>query len=107
MGRHWEETLFGCASDVPSCLLTCLLPGGLCIIQATAVNNATHDGKSVPYILVYCLGCIGGAINRETIRKKLDIEGSLVSSCLTWCCCAECAACQEYREVKKHSHHQS
>ncbi|OMJ76152.1 hypothetical protein SteCoe_24522 [Stentor coeruleus] len=107
MGRLWEETLFGCASDIPSCLLTCLLPGGICIIQATTVNNLTHNGKIFPYILVCCLGCIGGAINRETIRNRLEIDGSFVSSCRTWCLYPLCAACQEYREVKRYSNHDS
>ena len=99
MSKGWTEGLFGCTNDITSCLITWCLPGGLCFIQAKAVDKATQQGMFVPYCLVCCLGVLGGALNRETIRNKLGLEGSCVTSCLVWCYCSHCAACQEYREV--------
>ena len=99
MGREWDEKLFGCFTNIPVCLIAGCLPGGVCCIQATAVDMATGDGKFIPCLIIACIGPIGGAINRETIRKKYDIEGGFIGSLCTWCWCGECAACQEYREV--------
>ena len=103
MGKEWEESLFSCFANIPICLIVSILPAGTCIVQAAAVNKATHDGMAVPCILIYCLLQIGGAINRETIRKTLDLDGSLATNIAIWCCCPSCAACQEYREVSSHS----
>ena len=99
MSQAWTEGLFECISDVPICLITCIVPGGICFIQSKAVNQANKQGFITPYCIVCCLGVLGGAINRETIRKKLNLEGGFLNSCLTWCFCAYCAACQEFREV--------
>ena len=71
MSKGWTEGLFGCTNDITSCLITWCLPGGLCFIQAKAVDKATQQGMFVPYCLVCCLGVLGGALNRETIRNKL------------------------------------
>jgi Cys-rich protein (TIGR01571 family) len=98
MGKDWDETLCGCFSNVPLTLVA-LLPGGLCVIQSTAVDKLNDRGKLVPYLLVFLLPVIGGAINRETIRKDLDLSGNFAISLLTWLFCGCCAGCQEYREV--------
>lgn len=105
MGKPWEESLFGCFSNIPVCALVCMLPGGLCIVQASAVNDISNEGKMIPCLLVFCLLSIGGTINRETIRRHLELEGSILSSCVSWFFCPTCSVCQEYREVKSRTKH--
>lgn len=97
----FQEELFGCFSDMASCIWACCIPCGVICLQAKAVDMITGDGMVIPCLLTMCLSCIGGAINRGTIRTKLGIQGSFVSDCLLWWCCGPCAGCQEYREAKK------
>lgn len=105
MADHFDQDLFGCTKDWGLCLLVCFVPGAMCCVQAKAVDIVKKDGTVVPYLLVCCLSCIGGAINRGTIRDKLNIKGTFITDCVVWWCCSNCAACQEYREVKKkHGH---
>ena len=104
MGKEWEESLFSCFANVPICMVVSFLPAGFCLVQSIAVNKATRDGVAVPCILIYCLLQIGGAINRETIRKALELEGSFATNIAIWCCCPLCASCQEFREVTSRKH---
>ena len=104
----FEEQLCGCFSNVPVCLWGTFVPGGALCIQASAVNKATNQGATVPYLLVCFLACIGGAINRGKIREHFSIEGGFIGDMFVWWCCGACAACQEYREVhqrNQHHHH--
>ena len=94
---NFNEDLFGCFSDLKVCLAGWCLP---CCVQAVAVDKATGTGALIPCLFVCFLGCIGGAINRGKIRERFGIEGSFIVDCLLWWCCAECSACQEYREVR-------
>lgn len=105
---NFQEGLFSCFANVKVCLWGTFVPFGACCIQAAAVSKALNKGIVVPFLLVSCLSCVGGAINRGHIRDEFKIQGSLISDALTWCCCGPCAACQEYREVhQRHHHHHS
>jgi Cys-rich protein (TIGR01571 family) len=101
----FHEELFGCFSNVPVCLWGTFVPAGALCIQASAVNKANNQGAIVPYLLVACLACIGGAVNRGKIRDHFSIEGGFVGDMFIWWFCAPCAACQEYREVLSRHHH--
>ena len=96
----FQEDLFGCFSDIGSCLWGCLVPCGVVCLQAKAVDKITGNGMVVPCLLLLCLSCIGGAINRGTIRTKLGYKADFLCDCLIWCLCGPCAGCQEYREAK-------
>lgn len=105
MSEHFGESLCGCAENAGVCLFVCCVPGGGCCVQAKAVDIVKKDGMIVPYLLICFLACFGAAINRGTIRHKLNIKGSYLNDCLIHWCCGLCAVCQEYREVKgKHKH---
>lgn len=97
---NFNEDLLGCFSNFKVCFIGWCCPGGICLLQADAVNLANGNGVLVPYLFVYCFGCIGGAINRGKIRDRYNIEGAFWKDCLIWWICPGCAACQEYREVK-------
>ena len=68
-------------------------------MQAKAVDEAAGSGKLTPCLIITFFGPLGGAINRETIRKDYNIDGGFIESLCTWCFCGCCAACQEYRRV--------
>ena len=80
-----------------------LYSGRECVCTTVAVDKATkgRSGVIVPCLRFCCLACVGGAVNRGTIRKAYHIEGSFSDDCMLWCCCGPCAACQEYREVNR------
>jgi hypothetical protein len=59
----WESPVWGCFSDITSCLLV-MLPCGLCWMQATAVGIAYDTGRFRPCCLGVLCGCIGTACNR-------------------------------------------
>lgn len=99
--QRFNEDLCGCMVDMTVCLWGCCVPGGTCCMQALAVDKALGTGALVPYLLVFCLHCIGGAINRGHIRDRFAIEGSFCNDCVIWWYCSPCAACQEYRETNK------
>ncbi|CAG9316239.1 unnamed protein product [Blepharisma stoltei] len=98
---HFTESLFGCTKDCGVCLWGCCIPCGAQCMQGKAIEKATDgtQGCFVPCLLAICLGCIGAAINRGTVRGKFTIEGGCIGDCCTHCFCGPCAACQEYREV--------
>lgn len=97
----FDEGLCGCLSDITSCLIACLVPGGVCGIQAKAVNKATGEGMLVPFIFPCFTGCIGAAFNRGKIRDKYHLEGNYITDCLLEMLCPLCAVTQEYREVNR------
>lgn len=100
----FEEELCGCFSDLPVMLFGLCIPGGYLCLQAQAVNLAYGTGPIVPYFLVCCLACIGGAINRGKIRDIYGYHGGFLGDMMLWWYCAPCAGCQEYREVKRRKH---
>ena len=102
MSEHFKEKFWDCTDDFKVCLVSACVPGGFCCLQAKAVDKIKNTGTVIPYFLVCSLCCIGGMMNRASIREKLNIKGKLSHDYMLWCCCAPCAACQEYREAKHH-----
>lgn len=96
----FQEPFFSCCSDCGICLMGCCVP---CLLQAQAVEKATGESCAVPYLIVCCLLCIGGGINRTKIRDTYKIQGSLVEDIFLWFCCGSCAVCQEYKEAHRRS----
>lgn len=96
---EFDQPLFGCSSDIKSCLIVACLPCGGAIAQGLAVKNATGEGFIVPYCMTILLACIGAAINRGQIRNKYNLEGGFINDFCYHMWCHHCASCQEYREV--------
>lgn len=105
MTDHFEKELFGCTKDCGLCYYVMCVPCSHCFVQAKAVDMARDKGMLLPYCIIFWLGCIGGAINRTSIREKFDVKGNFFTDCLVWCCFPQCAVCQEYREAKSKRHH--
>lgn len=54
------------------------------------------------YSLMSLLGCCCflHAFKRGQIREKYGLEENTCEDCFITCCCAQCALCQEARELK-------
>ena len=98
MGREWEESLSACCSS-PLFFVAWCVPLGVCALQGLAAGKLSENGFIVPFLNVLYCGPIGGMINRETIKNKLDINEDWTESCFVWFFCPPCAAIQEYKEV--------
>ena len=73
----FNQPFCGCLDDLGSCATICCVPFGCCCIQSLAVNDANSNGMCVPFMLLLCLGPLGGAINRKTIRDVYQISGNI------------------------------
>ena len=56
-----------------------LYSGSECVCTTVAVDKATkgRSGVIVPCLRFCCLACVGGAVNRGTIRKLTILKGPL------------------------------
>ena len=99
MEQDWNEELFGCCTEPLVCVVASLVPCGICYLQSYAVKHSSKHGAIKPFLNVCCLACIGGAVNREIIRKALNIKGNFTTSLGIWIFFPICAAIQEYNEV--------
>lgn len=102
----FKEALFGCTSDLSSCLCVLLVPFGMAITQGKAVSEAAFANGDLgssffgPCLLQLCCGCIGATINRGKIRKNMQYDPNCCGDLATNTFCMPCAVCQEGREVK-------
>lgn len=98
---NFEKNIYNCCSDPKICIFAFCIPGGVCCLQAAAVDIGYGQGKFIPYLFPLCLGCIGGAVNRYKIRERFSLEGTAVNDLVVWCFLPFCAAVQEYKETHK------
>ena len=98
--HQWRNGLFSFC-DIPDlCCLLVFCPACICCVQGKSVAIATDSGCCGPCMLAFCCGCIGHALNRTSIRNKINIEGGCCGDCCTWCCFPISAAIQERKEAK-------
>ena len=99
--QQWNNSLFGCFSDIGSCFC------GLCFpcIQYGKNYEAVHKqgcgGQAVCFVLLSYIGlpCLIHKDLRGDIRRKYNLDEGC-GDCLTTFCCSRCAICQEARELK-------
>ncbi|KAI9126276.1 hypothetical protein K1719_002697 [Acacia pycnantha] len=101
----WSSGLCGCCSDCGTCCLTlccpCITFGRIAEVVDRGTTSCCVQG-ALFYILggfTHLLSCYA-CIYRTKLRRLYKIEGSETGDCLTSCCCAQLALCQEYRELK-------
>jgi Cys-rich protein (TIGR01571 family) len=97
----WDIKIFDCEKNIVMFVWACCVPcGALCMQVLDA--KLTDSDKNAPLIaglLMCCLGCIGGALNRYRLREKLGIEDNALFDILFWWCIPCCAVTQEYITV--------
>jgi Cys-rich protein (TIGR01571 family) len=93
--------MFGCFENGYSCCMVTFVPCGMACIQGMAVAAAKPEkGCQLPCILQLYLCCIGGAINRNTIREQLGIDDeTCCTDFLRHFFCGPCSVCQEFRHA--------
>jgi len=103
---EWKNSLFGCFSDLGSCIITCFLP---CVQYGMNYEKVHHSGCCSQACVFFCLSqcCLNCCVHkdlRSDIRRKYNIEEGC-GDCLTTCFCSPCAICQEARELKDRGAH--
>ena len=101
----WTQSLCGCFGDCCSCLLAFCIPLGACCVAAKGVEKSVGDGCCTACILQCLLLCVGGALNRQRVRDRLQIPGNLCVDCLLMLFCMPCASTQMYREGQTRGRH--
>ncbi|XP_013397869.1 placenta-specific gene 8 protein [Lingula anatina] len=88
--RDWSSGIFGCFSDVKSCLC------GLFCFPCLTCQTSTRMGEHccVPFMVP------GGLITLRTrLRSMLGIEGTICGDCCATVWCPLCVTCQMKREM--------
>ena len=95
----FREQLFGCVSDMFSCLVIWTLPFGNCVMHASATNTVTNKGFGTACAWTL-LCCFGMAVNRQDMKRALMIPDNYFADCCNYFWCTACAAAQDYREAE-------
>lgn len=90
--RDWYEGLFGCFSDLASCLCTTFFP----VCYACILSTKAGENCCLPCCLPNGTWLIA---LRTKHRTSHNIQGSIMGDCCTVCWCGQCAMCQLAREI--------
>ncbi|XP_017614811.1 protein PLANT CADMIUM RESISTANCE 2-like [Gossypium arboreum] len=101
---QWTSGLCHCFDDPVNCAITCVCP---CITfgQITEIINRGSKSCVSRGFLFGMLSMVGAAcfyscFYRSKLRGQYDLPEEPCTDCLVHFCCAACALCQEYRELK-------
>ncbi|XWS68016.1 hypothetical protein CRYUN_Cryun04dG0054100 [Craigia yunnanensis] len=101
---QWTSGLCHCFDDPVNCVITCVCP---CITFGQITEIVNRGSKScVSRGLLYGLlaftgcACFYSCFYRSKLRGQYDLHEEPCTDCLVHFCCASCALCQEYRELK-------
>jgi Cys-rich protein (TIGR01571 family) len=88
-----QESLFGCLSDISTCIIGWLIP---CYLAAT--TKAALDERECTFC--DCLCAPNEYQTRQSIRAKYGMAYQPLNDCLCWSVFSSCFVCQDAREVK-------
>jgi hypothetical protein len=96
MSEGYTESLFGCLSDCGNCC--CVMSWGwTCIPSATNWAGSLGEGCEC----CHCCSPVSPIWTRANIRARKGIfKNNHVVDALLYCCCFQCATCQDARELK-------
>ncbi|XP_030455368.2 cell number regulator 10-like [Syzygium oleosum] len=101
---QWTTGLCGCFEDPSNCVITCCCP---CITfgqNAEIIDRGATScggGGLIYYLLAYFgVACLYSCSYRTKLRGLHSLQEDPCADCLVHWCCACCALCQEYRELK-------
>jgi len=95
--KDWEHNLCGCFSNLAVCIITHFVP---CYTAGMIASKV--DDSCILHMILFMIpgvGCFCGALERNKMREKQNIEGSMVGDCLVWYICPTLALVQEATEV--------
>jgi Cys-rich protein (TIGR01571 family) len=113
-GRPWSFDLFDCFGDAGTCILSWFCS---CVVYGQNKRRCDHlaaHGTADPhadeiispdclfqfFLLYVGCGCILPTTLRTAIRERYNIEGSVLTDCLTATCCHCCQLTQASRELE-------
>ncbi|RXH99821.1 hypothetical protein DVH24_021623 [Malus domestica] len=102
---NWSTSLCHCCDDPENCMITffcpCITFGQIAEIVSQGSTPCASGG------VCYCIllsttanACLYSCSYRSKMRAQYDLEETPCVDCLVHFCCATCALCQEYRELK-------
>ncbi|KAL6218808.1 hypothetical protein ACLB2K_012017 [Fragaria x ananassa] len=105
VGGEWSTGLCHCCDDPANCLITffcpCITFGQIAEIVEQGSSSCAQQGTCYGILLATTgLACLYSCFFRSRLRGQYDLEESPCVDCLVHFCCATCALCQEYRELK-------
>ncbi|KAI4350894.1 hypothetical protein L6164_005299 [Bauhinia variegata] len=101
---QWTTGLCGCFEDPGNCFMTCCCPcvtfGQTAEVIDKGITSCGIAGL-IYYGLAHCgLGCLYSYTFRSKLRGLYSLPEEPCNDCVVHWCCAACAFCQEYRELK-------
>merc|ERR1712141_400961 len=96
----WAHGLFGCFSEMHTCLLGYCCP---CVLFGQTAAKIGQTDSCLKGCLVTCVPCLNlycMCKQREKIRTNEGEDGSAVMDCLTVYCCGCCALIQQANTAK-------
>merc|ERR1712010_302682 len=97
----WKTGLFGCHENIGTCCFGLCCPA--CLYGKT--SEVVEGDCMMAAVKVLCCGpctvcCWAPQRRQEIITMYALNSGSCVDSgCITWCCCGNCANCQENNQL--------
>ena len=99
-----EIELFDCGRNVVMCLFAAYVPCSCAIVQSINTQRTTtlrHANINTICLSVYCL-CVGYAINRNSLFKRLNIKAKLDEDLFFSIFCPILTVTQEYLIVLRY-----
>jgi len=96
----WETNLFDCIADTRICMLSTFCPCYQGALLLAAVENK-ECGCAEAMKMLFCGFCYL-VQTRGTIRKKYNIDGSILVDIFALLCCPICAVSQQVRQWELH-----
>ena len=103
--KRWGFDLFSCFEDFGTCLCATILP---CMVYGQNKQRLNQDDDCCLYSGMYCIvdmstashcGCALAALDRQSIRKRQEIPGSLVEDAIASYFCLPCVLTQQKLEL--------
>ncbi|KAG8500342.1 hypothetical protein CXB51_003647 [Gossypium anomalum] len=87
-------------SRIPSAPIPGQWTSGLCHCFDDPVNSCVSRGFLFGMLAMVGAACFYSCFYRSKLRGQYDLPEEPCTDCLVHFCCAACALCQEYRELK-------
>eukprot|EP00835_Amoeboradix_gromovi_P007068 NODE_1033_length_1899_cov_0.158333.p1 type:complete len:179 gc:universal NODE_1033_length_1899_cov_0.158333:525-1061(+) len=105
MPRKWGFGFFDCLEDFSTFLCSCICPA---LVYAQNKQRINNDEECCMYTGLYCIvdiatsrqcGCVLAGLDRETVRKRQEIPGTLGKDLAVSWFCLPCSLTQQKLEL--------
>lgn len=102
--NHPPVELFECGRNIVMCFFITYVPCSCAIVQSFNAKRTTtlrHANMNATCLSVYCM-CVGYALNRNSLFKRLNIKSKLDEDLFFSIFCPIITVTQEYLVVLRH-----